>query len=1594
MFKRFLFLIISATIIVALYGCCSRSKDIVFIYPRSDEVITSREVIVDEFGRIPTVTFPSGTKIEGLEKNSLTPGIVVTIVERKISAKNTSLLNKNLYGDVYIYKITAVQNPSSALESKTYVNTTEKPIKVTLPNTNSPQEISLAAIRESDSDPWRFFNFSGSDALDSIAGISVSDNTPRENSFNIYRFGTEFAVTNFEENSGNKLPETIVTNLSASSTASILVKDGKYIEDLELTGILKGIKLDSIKPTDLMARITYRNNISNEAKIKVNGVNVSQTNKEDKTVPGYSYCHSFVVDSVNDYSLMGNDGEYSFTINLNGIETESFPSSFLIEFYNKVDSEKILPYNYTEFYTLNKVEDANIVLSAVDGSIADETGNYYILNPRFKITSSYEFSEADKKKIAEAINISNVAPEKIKKGWEGRDLYISFAEELQPDTLYTISMKEIPDLETAVITPFEDFSFTTQPDVQIEVYNLDYMLYGGSTDPENPKTYSSASETFTLVNPTKPGYSFIGWTGSNGDTPQMTVIIEQGSTGDRNYTANYAAVAYSITYNLDGGVNSPENPDGFNTASETITLTNPTKLGYEFIGWTGSNGNTPQMNVSIETGSTENRTYNANFRLINYSITYNNIDGCNFANNNPVNYDITSTTINISNPTKLGYEFLGWTGTGLNSASMTLSIPIGSTENRSYSANFSLVSYSITYNNVENCTFTEDNPTSYDITSATITLNEPTRTGIEFLGWTSEDITVPQKTGVQIVQGSTGDKTFTANWNLNLNLAIAPDDGMIINEVVTANNDFPFNYANDFYYTKSAFTVTPTLAPGAVLNDVEKANILSAIIVKDSSDQTVASDTISSEWTNEGKIALTFNEHLNASTIYTISFGDVDGMTLVYTPYTFKTFYFKGRGTDENRYQVETPAQLNLVKYFLTKHYVQTNDIDIGSYNWYPIFYIYNNSYDELFFTAFTGSYYGNGKKIKNLKIRNLNYIDCGVVGLFGAVAKNDSDVNSGKIASITIEGFSIRGSDSDPYIPHYHELYYLEDWGEGATVGFITYFLGDKCTIENCKVIDTSNGESSIISDDAIVAGICYDARDDTSIKNCNVENLTIKKGSGYGICSYLSSNSNISQCNVSNFKIINGGGCGICSNSWESNISQCNVTDFYIKEGLGDGICGEFNSGNLSQCNVSSFSVIIDGTLASSFCASSGICGTIGDGIISDCNVNNYTFKGGPLDNLVGGISCFAINCNITNCNVTKATIEESDITGGISYSLGNGNISNCKVTDSIIKLKNYGGGICAYISDNNSIISNCHLASCSIELTNISTSSEPKDCYLGGICGRCDNYVSINNCYLSNSTIKATVTGADPYYTKNRFIGGICGNSPNYISDCYVSKSSINITTTDNCKIGGICGNSSNISKCHVLDSAIDITQNGSNGYIGGICASSTGEISQSYIQNSTINASIVGNTNVGGIVGDTKSSLSNCYALNTKVNVTANTDNNIGGIIGKLTDQSKLSSSYFYYDKDNESPVTLTSTSDSNKLGLLVGRDFSSSSIRNCFTNKSGTLIGESTGTVTNCYDDIASYEKFSIQTWADGAWDAYKVGADKPWPLDLNELPRD
>ena len=82
--------------------------------------------------------------------------------------------------------------------------------------------------------------------------------------------------------------------------------------------------------------------------------------------------------------------------------------------------------------------------------------------------------------------------------------------------------------------------------------------------------------------------------------------------GSKNlvFTANYEAIEYPITYDLDEGV--ANNPESY-TIEDEIELNNPVKDGFTFAGWTGSNGNTPELNVTILEGTTGPLSYVAHY---------------------------------------------------------------------------------------------------------------------------------------------------------------------------------------------------------------------------------------------------------------------------------------------------------------------------------------------------------------------------------------------------------------------------------------------------------------------------------------------------------------------------------------------------------------------------------------------------------------------------------------------------------------------------------------------------------------------------------------------------------------------------------------------------------------------------------------------------------------------------------------------------------------------------------------------------------------------------------------------------------------------
>ena len=111
--------------------------------------------------------------------------------------------------------------------------------------------------------------------------------------------------------------------------------------------------------------------------------------------------------------------------------------------------------------------------------------------------------------------------------------------------------------------------------------------------------------------PEKAGYTFMGWTYSGEDWS----FIQHTVTGNMTLMAQWIANTYTVTYILNDGENAQSNPATFTTDSDDITLATPSRTNYIFTGWTWLGQTEPQPVVTIPTGTHEDRTFVANWKI-------------------------------------------------------------------------------------------------------------------------------------------------------------------------------------------------------------------------------------------------------------------------------------------------------------------------------------------------------------------------------------------------------------------------------------------------------------------------------------------------------------------------------------------------------------------------------------------------------------------------------------------------------------------------------------------------------------------------------------------------------------------------------------------------------------------------------------------------------------------------------------------------------------------------------------------------------------------------------------------------------------------
>ena len=304
-------------------------------------------------------------------------------------------------------------------------------------------------------------------------------------------------------------------------------------------------------------------------------------------------------------------------------------------------------------------------------------------------------------------------------------------------------------------------------------YKIDYVLGGGTNNINNPAGFDINDNTITLVNPTRAGYTFNGWY-SDANFQNACDTIPSGSTGNKTFYASWSAKENTLHFNANGGNGSVADMKINTDATQKLTKSTLTRDGYTFKGWStvagGSVDYVDEANYTM--GSDAEYTLYAVWEIISYSITY-NLDGGSISGNR-TSYTAETETFTLPKPTKFGYTFLGWSGTGVSGKQETVTVSNGSVGDKTFTANWKANDYTITLNvNGGNALAT----TTIDVTfDGDFELPIPTRTGYEFKGW---------KYGTTLIQSGKYNAydtsiTLVAQWEIiNYNLTYNTNGGTL-----------------------------------------------------------------------------------------------------------------------------------------------------------------------------------------------------------------------------------------------------------------------------------------------------------------------------------------------------------------------------------------------------------------------------------------------------------------------------------------------------------------------------------------------------------------------------------------------------------------------------------------------------------------------------------------------------------------------------------------------------------------------------------------------------------------------------------------------
>ena len=304
--------------------------------------------------------------------------------------------------------------------------------------------------------------------------------------------------------------------------------------------------------------------------------------------------------------------------------------------------------------------------------------------------------------------------------------------------------------------------------------------YSNSLSGSEPvvSNYDGASKTAWSYDPNHYESSYIRTSLATG-TNNLYAIYTKSVTSTFNYYDGSKAATTTVSSNKyyvskDSGINT------FNTNITIPDAVKASRGSYTYRGISTSNA----ANASVVTPTTANTTYYSSYTYaITANFTANGGTGTapsSAAGTGYMNYSGSKIGISVTMPSNTfarnGYTFGGWNDTVANKT-YTAGTSVTVDSSRNFNATWNVVTYTIKYN-LNGGTVSATNPTSYKVTDADITLNNPTKTGHTFTGWTGTGLSEASK-AVTIKSGSYGNREYTANYSINqYYYDVNPDSGI------------------------------------------------------------------------------------------------------------------------------------------------------------------------------------------------------------------------------------------------------------------------------------------------------------------------------------------------------------------------------------------------------------------------------------------------------------------------------------------------------------------------------------------------------------------------------------------------------------------------------------------------------------------------------------------------------------------------------------------------------------------------------------------------------------------------------------------------